>query len=74
MNVYEITHLIVDDEFYGEEMITVNINYNHKDYSITLRKDDFEIINMWTFEGDKSLPANLPDSLIENIKEDLKKI
>jgi hypothetical protein len=70
---YEITHMIIDDEFYGEETVTANFSYNDKEYSITFDKSDLEILNTWVFENDTSLPAHLSEEIIEGIREDVKK-
>jgi hypothetical protein len=70
---YEITHMIIDDEFYGEETVTTNFTHNEKEYSITFDKSDLEILNSWVFENDTSLPANLSNEIIEAIREDVKK-
>lgn len=72
MEPYEIKHLIIDDDFYGEESVTADFTLNHKDYSITFKKSDLEILNTWIFEGDSSKPANLSDNLIESIREEVK--
>ncbi|MDQ0244170.1 putative iron-regulated protein [Bacillus fengqiuensis] len=72
MKPYEIKHMIIDDEFHGEESVTADFIYNNKDYSITFKKTDFEMINSWVFEGDTSIPANLSDNMIESIREDVK--
>lgn len=73
MKPYEITHMIIDDEFYGEETVTTNFTHNEKEYSITFDKSDLEILNTWVFENNTSLPAHLPDEIIEGIREDVKK-
>nr|WP_239585754.1 hypothetical protein [Lysinibacillus composti] len=65
--------MIIDDEFEGEEFVTIDFAYQDEDYSITLKKADLEIINTWVFKEGTSLPANLPDQLIESIREDVKK-
>lgn len=65
--------MIIDDEFDGEESVTADFTHNNKDYSITFKKADLEIINSWIFEDDTSFPANLSDNLIESIREDVKK-
>jgi hypothetical protein len=70
---YEITHMIIDDEFYGEETVTTNFTHNEKEYSITFDKSDLEILNTWVFENNTSLPANLSNEIIEAIREDVKK-
>lgn len=73
MKPYEITHMIIDDEFYGEETVTTNFTLDHKEYSVTFDKGDLELLNTWVFENGTSLPANLSDELIEAIREDVKK-
>ncbi|OAS89432.1 MULTISPECIES: hypothetical protein [Metabacillus] len=73
MKPYEIKNMIIDDEFDGEEFVTADITHNQKDYSITFKKADLEIINTWIFENGSSLPANLSDTIIESIREDVKK-
>ncbi|MBM7609786.1 hypothetical protein JOD29_003062 [Lysinibacillus composti] len=73
MKPYEIKNMIIDDEFEGEEFVTIDFAYQDEDYSITLKKADLEIINTWVFKEGTSLPANLPDQLIESIREDVKK-
>ncbi|MGM0876277.1 MAG: hypothetical protein ACQEWV_16275 [Bacillota bacterium] len=73
MKPYEINHMIIDDEFDGEESVTADFTHNNKDYSITFKKADLEIINSWVFEDDTSFPANLSNNLIESIREDVKK-
>jgi hypothetical protein len=70
---YELKNMIIDDEFDGEESVTADFTHNDKVYSITFRKEDLEIINTWVFEGDSSLPANLSGTIIESIREDIKK-
>ncbi|NEU31358.1 hypothetical protein GN156_11350 [bacterium LRH843] len=73
MKPYEINNMIIDDEFDGEEFVTTDFAYQNKDYSITFKKADLEIINSWVFKDGKSLPANLSDNIIELIREDVKK-
>ena len=70
---YEIKNMIIDDNFEGQESVTTDFSHNHKDYSITFNKQDLEILNMWVFEQDKSIPAKLSDNLIESIREEVKK-
>ena len=65
--------MIIDDEFDGEEFVTTDFAYQNKDYSITFKKADLEIINTWVFKDGTSLPANLSDNIIELIREDVKK-
>jgi hypothetical protein len=73
VKTYEIKHMIIDDGFEGEESVTADFTHNNKDYSITFKKADLEIINTWVFEGDTSIPANLSDNIIESIRVDVKK-
>lgn len=73
MNTYEINNMIIDDDFDGEESVTADFTHNNKEYSITFKKSDLEIINSWVFEDDTSIPANLSDNMIELIREDIKK-
>ena len=70
---YEIKNMIIDDETEGEEFVTTDFVYQNEDYSITFKKADLEIINTWVFKEGTSLPAKLPDQLIESIREDVKK-
>jgi hypothetical protein len=70
---YEITHMIIDDEFYGEETVTTNFIYGQEEYSITFDKGDLEILNTWIFKDGTSLPANLSNELIEEIRKEVKK-
>ncbi|MED4402680.1 hypothetical protein [Metabacillus fastidiosus] len=73
MKPYEINNMIIDDEFDGEEFVTTDFAYQNKDYSITFKKADLEIINTWVFKDGTSLPANLSDNIIELIREEVKK-
>ena len=73
MKPYQINNMIIDDEFDGEEFVTTDFAYQNKDYSITFKKADLEIINTWVFKDGTSLPANLSDHIIELIREDVKK-
>jgi hypothetical protein len=73
MKPYQINNMIIDDEFDGEEFVTTDFAYQNKDYSITFKKADLEIINTWVFIDGTSLPANLSDNIIELIREDVKK-
>jgi hypothetical protein len=70
---YEINNMIIDDEFDGEEFVTTDFTHQNKEYSITFKKTDLEIINTWVFKDGMSLPANLADNIIELIREDVKK-
>ncbi|KON68757.1 hypothetical protein AKG34_08060 [Peribacillus butanolivorans] len=73
MKPYEIKNMIIDDEFDVEETVTADFTHNYKEYSITFNKADLEIINTWVFEDGSSLPSNLSDTIIESIREDIKK-
>jgi hypothetical protein len=73
MKPYQINNMIIDDEFDGEEFVTTDFVYQNKDYSITFKKADLEIMNTWVFKDGTSLPANLSDHVIELIREDVKK-
>ena len=73
MKPYQINNMIIDDEFDGEEFVTTDFAYQNKDYSITFKKADLEIMNTWVFKEGTSLPANLSDNIIESIREDVKK-
>lgn len=73
MNTYEITNMIIDDDFDSEEYVTTEFSHNQMDYSITFKKADLEVINSWQFKNGTSLPANLSETLIESIREDVKK-
>lgn len=64
--------MIIDDDFDSEEYVTVTFNSNEKQYSMTLKKADLEIINTWVFEDDTSIPANVSKSMIEAIRQDIK--
>ena len=73
MKPYQITNMIIDDDFDSQEYVTADITHNQKDYSITFNKADLELINMWVFENGTSIPADLADDIIESIREDVKK-
>lgn len=73
MHLYQIKNMIIDDELYSEESITVDFTHDNKVYSITLNKGDLEVVNTWVFEGNTSIPATLPVEIIESIREDVKK-
>lgn len=64
--------MIVDDGFDTEESVTVYVTHNNKNHSITFNKADLELVNSWVHEEETSLPANLPDSMIESIRDDIK--
>jgi hypothetical protein len=70
---YEITNMIIDDEFDSEEYVTAEFTHDQTNYSITFKKADLEIINAWVYKDGTSLPANLSDTVIETIREDVKK-
>ena len=72
MKSYQINNMIIDDEFDGEEFVTTDFAYQNKDYSITFKKADLEIMNTWVFKDGMSLPANLSNHMIELIREDVK--
>jgi len=69
---YEISNMIVDEEAYDQEEVTADFTYQNQDYSITFKKGDLEIVNAWAFKNGHSLPANLPDNIIELIRADVK--
>ncbi|WP_209121342.1 hypothetical protein [Alkalihalobacillus sp. BA299] len=73
MEPIKVNNMIIDEGFEMEEAVTVYITHNNKDYSITFNKADLELINSWVFEEETSLPANLPDNIIDSIREDIKK-
>ncbi|KAF0820031.1 MULTISPECIES: hypothetical protein [unclassified Cytobacillus] len=72
MDPYEITGMIVDDEFDGEEYVTTEILHENNTYSITFKKADLEVINAWIFKEGSSLPAKLSEEMIELIRDDVK--
>ncbi|MED3563004.1 hypothetical protein [Bacillus xiapuensis] len=69
---YEITEMIIDDDFTSEEYVTVEFSYDQKEYCITYKKSDLELINSWVFENGTSLPAKLTEEMIESIREDVR--
>ncbi|MCS0671738.1 hypothetical protein [Cytobacillus firmus] len=73
MNPYEITSMIIDDEFDGEEYVTTEFLQENNTFSITFKKADLEVINAWVFTDGSSLPANLSDEMIEAIRNSVKK-
>ncbi|OIJ14394.1 hypothetical protein BKP37_08590 [Anaerobacillus alkalilacustris] len=73
MDQYKIKQMIIDDHFDGQEYVTADFSYNNKDYSVTFNKSDLEIINTWLFEESKSIPANLSESVIDAIRDDVRK-
>lgn len=72
MKPYKMTNMIIDDDFAVEEYVTAEFTQNSKNYSITFKKADLEIINTWVFEGGTSFPADLSDEIIESIREEVK--
>jgi hypothetical protein len=72
MNPYEIKMMIIDDDFATEEYVTVDFIYEQKTYSITFKKADLEIMNCWVFEDGSSLPAVLPEEMINSIRNKVK--
>jgi hypothetical protein len=70
---YEITNMIIDDDFDSEEYVTAEFIHDQTNYSITFKKADLEIINAWVYKDGTSLPANLSDTMIESIRDDIKK-
>ncbi|MCL6573335.1 MAG: hypothetical protein K6T88_16900 [Bacillus sp. (in: Bacteria)] len=73
MKPYEINHMIIDDDFAVEESVTTEFTHNNKEYSITFKKADLEVLNAWVFENDTSVPANLSVDMIESLRDDVKK-
>ncbi|MBS8263761.1 hypothetical protein DYI25_04800 [Mesobacillus boroniphilus] len=73
MNSYEMTNMIIDEEAYGEEHVTVELLFEQQNYIITFQKSDLELMNAWVLEDGKTLPANLSKGLMDSIKEDIKK-
>ncbi|OIJ19281.1 hypothetical protein BKP45_14095 [Anaerobacillus alkalidiazotrophicus] len=73
MDQYKIKHMIIDDHFDGQEYVTADFSYNNKDYSVTFNKSDLETINTWLFEENKSIPAHLSESVIDAIRDDVRK-
>lgn len=73
MNPYEITSMIIDDEFDGEEYVTTEFLQENNTYSITFKKADLEVINAWVFIDGSSLPANLSVEMLESIRNSVKK-
>ncbi|UOE53753.1 hypothetical protein LIT38_16720 [Bacillus sp. CMF12] len=73
MNPYEITSMIIDDEFDGEEYVTTEFLQENNTYSITFKKADLEVINAWVFNDGSSLPANLSEEMIESIRNSVEK-
>ncbi|AND40773.1 hypothetical protein [Cytobacillus oceanisediminis] len=73
MNPYEITSMIIDDEFDGEEYVTTEFLQENNTFSITFKKADLEVINAWVFNDGSSIPANLSEEMIESIRNSVKK-
>jgi len=73
MNSYEITDMIIDDGFNGEEYVTTDFTHQDKHYSITFKKADLEVINSWLFMDETSLPANLSDDVINSIRAEVER-
>ncbi|WNF24737.1 hypothetical protein [Mesobacillus jeotgali] len=73
MKSYEVTNMIIDDESYGEEHVTVELTLGQQNYIITFQKSDLELMNAWSVEDGTTLPANLSENLLNSIKEDIKK-
>ncbi|OLS33733.1 hypothetical protein BTR25_24445 [Bacillus sp. MRMR6] len=65
--------MIIDDDFASEEYVTVEVSHDQTNYSITFKKGDLEVINSWVFKNGSSIPAYLPEKIIELIREDVKK-
>jgi hypothetical protein len=65
--------MIIDDDFDSEEYVTAEFTHDHMNYSITFKKADLEIMNAWVFKDGTSLPADLSDTLIVSIREEIKK-
>lgn len=73
MTSYEIFNMIIDEEAYGDETVTADFSHNNRKYSITFNKSDFELVNSWVFVDKTSLPANLSESMVDSIREEVKK-
>lgn len=72
MDSYELTNMIIDEQ-YEQEHVTAYFKNKQKVYSITFTKSDLELINAWVFENETSYPANLTDNEIEEIRENIKR-
>ncbi|MFD1737461.1 hypothetical protein ACFSCX_12940 [Bacillus salitolerans] len=72
MKSYQIKHMIIDEENYGEETVTTEFLYNLRQYSISFVKSDLEVINTWLLDGESSVPAELSEHVIESIKEEVR--
>ncbi|WP_079508692.1 hypothetical protein [Mesobacillus jeotgali] len=73
MKDYSIENLIVDDEAYDQEHVTAEITFEEKMYMLTFQKSDLELMNAWLLKDGSSIPANLSESVIQEIKEDISK-
>jgi hypothetical protein len=73
MKSYEVTNMIIDDESYGEEHVTVEMTLEQQNYIITFQKSDLELMNAWSVKDGTTLPADLSTDLLDSIKEDIKK-
>ncbi|MCM3572438.1 hypothetical protein M3172_04505 [Mesobacillus subterraneus] len=73
MKSYEVTNMIIDEESYGEEHVTVELTIEQQNYIVTFQKSDLELMNAWIVEDDTTLPANLSEDLMDSIKEDISK-
>jgi hypothetical protein len=69
---YELKELIIDDEDYGEESVTTNFTFNQEEYGITFKKEDLEVINAWIFKNETSLPTQLPNDVLEALREEIR--
>ena len=73
MSSFEVTNMIIDEESYGEEHVTVELTIEQQNYIITFQKSDLELMNAWIVEDDTTLPTNLSEELMDSIKEDISK-
>ncbi|MDL4843189.1 hypothetical protein [Aquibacillus rhizosphaerae] len=73
MKPYQIKNMIIDDGFYNAETVTADFTSEGKNFSVTFDKSDLGIVNAWAFENHTSVPIDLPEDLIESIKQDVKK-
>jgi len=73
MNSYEITDMIIDDGFDGEEYVTTDFTHQNQHFSITFKKADLEVMNSWMFMDETSLPANLSDDVINLIRAEVER-
>lgn len=72
MKPFEVVNMIIDEEAYDQEEVTVDFTYQDQDYSITFTKGDLELVNAWVFKTGTSLPANLSEDMIDRIRKDIK--